>query len=68
MTANTSAILAGHVERARQVVATTGSLDEAVGVLVLELMQRPSHTDAATIAALALIQLAADEDCAGVTR
>lgn len=67
MTADPAALLASHIDHARQVVASTGSLNEAIGTLVLDLEEMGSGR-AATIAALALIQLAGDEDYAGVTR
>ncbi len=59
-------VFAPWIDRAREVVASTGSLNEAIGTLVLELEEHRGR--GATIAALALLQLAADQDSAGVTR
>ncbi len=66
MTVNPADLLTTWIERAREVAASTGSLHESVGTLVLELEENQGR--GATVAALALLQLAADEDYSGVTR
>lgn len=57
--------LAPWIEKARHTLASTDSLDEATGTLILDVM-KSSRGD--IIATLALIQLAADDDFTGVTR
>jgi len=58
-------VLAPWIDRARKVVASTGSLNEAIETLTLEIIESGRGE---AVAALALIQLAADEDFAGVSR
>lgn len=50
--------LAPWIEKARRVIASTGSTDEAVGTLVLDVLK---SDNSAAIATLALIQLAMTE-------
>lgn len=65
MTKEPAELLAPWIEKARQTVASTGDLHEAIGSLALEIME---HGNEAGLAAIALIQLAADEDFSGVTQ
>lgn len=52
------------IEKARQTVASTDSLDEATGTLILDVVKSGKGD---IIATLALLQLAADEDFTRVT-
>jgi hypothetical protein len=58
-------VLAPWIEKARETVAATDSLNEAIGTFILEVTK---SRQADILATLALIQLAADEDFSGVTR
>lgn len=60
-----AAALVPAITHARETVATTDTLDDAVDALAAEIEERG---DGHVLAALALIQLAGDEDYAGVTR
>ncbi len=58
-------VLAPWIEKAREITASTDSLNEAIGTLILDVMQSDKGD---IIATLALLQLAADEDSTGDTR
>ncbi len=65
MTADPYSLLVPWIERARHLVADTGGVDRAIVALAADI---DYEGDADRVAAIALIQLAADEDSTGVTR
>ncbi len=65
MTGDPYSLIVPWIERARHLVAATGSIDRAIIALAADI---DYEGDADRVAAIALIQLAADEDFAGVTR